>query len=86
MLMGWYHINCICMDTYTLRDNETWANLSWAGNVQQIYDAGFDGVKIDNCGDDLGSGYGIITEAEPGYRTASPSSQRCAHLPFSDDE
>lgn len=57
LYMGWYHINCICMDTYTLDANRTWANLSWDGNVKQMLEAGFDGVKIDNCGDDDGTGY-----------------------------
>lgn len=52
--MGFYHINCICMDTYQLYRNQTWARLAWEQNVQQLIQAGFDGVKIDNCGDDAG--------------------------------
>jgi alpha-galactosidase len=57
LFMDFYHINCICMDTYTLHTNATWAHLSWIGNVQQLRRAGFDGVKIDNCGDDDGAGF-----------------------------
>ena len=29
-----------------------WAEKTYIGDVAQILDAGFDGVKIDNCGDD----------------------------------
>ena len=55
--MGWYDDNCICMDSYALRANASWAERAYIGDVRQILDAGFDGVKIDNCGDDDGSGF-----------------------------
>ena len=55
--MGWYDDNCICMDSYKLRANASWAERAYAGDVRQLLDAGFDGVKIDNCGDDDGSGF-----------------------------
>lgn len=63
LLMDFYQINCICMDTYKLNSNRTWARLAWEGNVKQLRDAGFDGVKIDNCGDDDGQGYAIMLDA-----------------------
>ena len=50
LLMGWYDDNCICMDSYKLRANASWAERSYAGDVAQLLQAGFDGVKIDNCG------------------------------------
>jgi len=62
LLMDFYQINCICMDTYILNKNRTWANLAWRGNVEQLRDAGFDGVKIDNCGDDDGLGYATMMD------------------------
>lgn len=62
LLMDFYHINCICLDSYILNKNRTWANLAWRGNVRQIRDAGFDGVKIDNCGDDDGLGYATMMD------------------------
>ena len=55
--MGWYDDNCICMDSYKLRANASWAERAYQGDVKQLYDAGFDGIKIDNCGDDDGSGF-----------------------------
>ena len=60
LLMDFYHINCICMDTYILNANKTWAYASWKGNIIQLRDAGFDGIKIDNCGDDNGVGYAVM--------------------------
>ena len=62
LLMDFYQINCICMDTYVLNKNRTWANLAWRGNVKQLRDAGFDGVKVDNCGDDDGLGYATMMD------------------------
>jgi len=62
LLMDFYHINCICMDTYIINKNRTRANLAWKGNVKQLRDAGFDGVKIDNCGDDDGLGYATMMD------------------------
>ena len=55
--MGWYDDNCICMDSYVLRKDPAWEERSFQGDVQQLLDAGFDGVKIDNCGDDEGRGF-----------------------------
>eukprot|EP00041_Stephanoeca_diplocostata_P026427 m.712695 g.712695 ORF g.712695 m.712695 type:complete len:436 (+) comp22965_c0_seq2:114-1421(+) len=55
--MGWYDNNCICMDEYTLRADAVWAQKAYLGDVQLLLDAGFDSVKIDNCGDDDGSGF-----------------------------
>lgn len=52
VLMGWYENNCICMDSYTVASDPVWAEKTYIGDVAQILDAGFDGVKIDNCGDD----------------------------------
>ena len=52
-----YDDNCICLDSYKLRANASWAALAYAADVEQVYAAGFDGVKIDNCGDDDGSGF-----------------------------
>lgn len=57
VLMGWYDDNCICMDSYKLRANASWGERAYAGDVKQILEAGFDGVKIDNCGDDDGAGF-----------------------------
>ena len=50
VLMGWYENNCICMDSYTVAADPVWAEQTYIGDVNQILDAGFDGVKIDNCG------------------------------------
>jgi hypothetical protein len=52
MKMGWYDNNCICMDEYTLQSNAAWAEMCYAGDMAQVVAAGFDGIKIDNCGDD----------------------------------
>ena len=45
------------LDSYKLRANASWAERSYVGDVAQLLQAGFDGVKIDNCGDDDGSGF-----------------------------
>eukprot|EP00927_Polykrikos_kofoidii_P061609 TRINITY_DN56443_c0_g1_i1.p1 TRINITY_DN56443_c0_g1~~TRINITY_DN56443_c0_g1_i1.p1 ORF type:complete len:462 (+),score=50.82 TRINITY_DN56443_c0_g1_i1:70-1386(+) len=57
--MGWYTINCICMDTYIVQDDkdEEWASRVYSAEVRLMQDAGFDGVKMDNCGDDRGIGF-----------------------------
>lgn len=55
--IGWYDNNCYCMDEYTLRDDPTWAEKAYAADAMQALDAGFDELKIDNCGDDDGSGF-----------------------------
>lgn len=48
--VGWYANNCICHESGGHIRNETWRNLSYAGDVAQLVDAGFRGVKFDNCG------------------------------------
>ena len=45
------------MDAYTLRANASWAAAAYAKDVDQVYDNGFAGVKIDNCGDDDAAGF-----------------------------
>jgi alpha-galactosidase len=55
--MGWYLNNCICMDEYTLQSDPVWGQKCYEGDIKAIAAAGFDGVKIDNCGDDQGIGY-----------------------------
>jgi len=47
--VDWYQINCICLDAYDLRANQSWAALAYAADVDQLYDNGFAGVKLDNC-------------------------------------
>jgi len=54
---GWYDINCHCLDEYTLHDDKAWAQKAYAGDAKLVLDAGFDGLKIDNCGDDDGAGF-----------------------------
>jgi len=56
VLMGWYDGNCICCDAYILHGNKTWEQQSFAADIKQVLDAGFDGLKIDNCGDVDGHG------------------------------
>jgi alpha-galactosidase len=60
--MGWYSINCQCMDTYKIQHNadKEWASRVYAAEVKLIQAAGFDGVKIDNCGDVAGGGKGFV--------------------------
>jgi alpha-galactosidase len=36
--------------------------LAWEGNIKQVFDAGFDGLKMDNCGDDDGNGYATMMD------------------------
>ena len=55
--MGWYLNNCICMDEYTLQEDPAWAQQSYWGDITMVVEAHFDGVKIDNCGDDRGAGF-----------------------------
>ena len=45
------------MDEYTLQADATWAAKCYQGDVDQVVHAGFDGLKIDNCGDDRGVGF-----------------------------
>merc|ERR1719506_1443246 len=62
--MGWYTINCMCMDTYTVqRDADAdWKKRVYAAEAKLILDSGFYGVKIDNCGDDQGIGFELLTQ------------------------
>ena len=55
--MDMYVLNCICLDEYVLQADKAFAQRAYAGDAQMLLDAGFDGVKIDNCGDDQGAGY-----------------------------
>ena len=48
--LGWYNNNCICHESAGHIHNKTWEDLTYAADVQQLVDAGFKGVKIDNCG------------------------------------
>ena len=67
--MDMYLLNCICLDEYTLQADPAFANRSYAGDVKMLLASGFDGVKIDNCGDDRGAGYvarfGHIQQSAP---------------------
>jgi len=62
--IGWYNINCICLDTYIVqRDSDKdWKNRVYAAEVKLMRDAGFDGVNIDNCGDDQGFGFVMMND------------------------
>lgn len=48
--VGWYQNNCICHESKSHIHNETWVDLTYHGDVQQLLDAKFDGVKLDSCG------------------------------------
>jgi alpha-galactosidase len=56
VLLGWYQINCICCDEFTDKDNATWKEKIYTADVKQLIDAGFYGVKLDDCGDGTGTG------------------------------
>ena len=45
------------MDEYTMQEVPVWAQRCYEGDAKLVEAAGFDGVKIDNCGDDRGLGY-----------------------------
>lgn len=55
--MGWYTINCICLDSYIVQGDANWTKRVYEKEAQLILDSGFYGVKIDNCGDDRGIGF-----------------------------
>lgn len=63
--MEWYSINCNCMDTYTIQrySDKDWSARVYAAEIKLVQDAGFDGVKIDNCGDDQGIGFTMMVDA-----------------------
>eukprot|EP00005_Dracoamoeba_jomungandri_P000161 CAMPEP_0174253276 /NCGR_PEP_ID=MMETSP0439-20130205/2647_1 /TAXON_ID=0 /ORGANISM="Stereomyxa ramosa, Strain Chinc5" /LENGTH=378 /DNA_ID=CAMNT_0015334217 /DNA_START=162 /DNA_END=1298 /DNA_ORIENTATION=+ len=44
---GWYFNNCICRETGKLQPN--WPP-QMHGDVNAVYDLGYDGIKIDSCG------------------------------------
>jgi len=50
VLLGWYENNCICHESGGHIRNQTWRNLSYYGDVQQLVQNNFSGIKIDNCG------------------------------------
>ena len=50
MALGWYINNCICHESKARIHNDTWIDLTYHGDVKQIVEAGFAGVKIDSCG------------------------------------
>ena len=54
--VGWYQINCICCDEFIDTGNLTWKKQIYAADVRQLVDAGFHGVKLDDCGDGTGAG------------------------------
>ena len=56
VLVGWYQINCICCDEFTDTGNATWKKAVYAADAKQLKDAGFHGVKLDDCGDGTGQG------------------------------
>ena len=56
VLVGWYQINCICCDEFTDTGNATWKHAVYAADAAQLRDAGFHGVKLDDCGDASGAG------------------------------
>ena len=58
VLVGWYQINCICCDEFSDTDNATWKKSVYTADAKQLTDAGFYGVKLDDCGD--GTGEGLI--------------------------
>lgn len=51
VLVGWYQINCICCDEFTDKGNTSWKKKVYAADVKQLLDAGFHGVKLDDCGE-----------------------------------
>jgi hypothetical protein len=48
--LGWYQNNCICHESGGHIRNKTWRALTYAGDVGQLAQSGFGGVKLDNCG------------------------------------
>ena len=51
-----YQINCICCDEFTDQSNTTWKQKVYEADAKQLLDAGFHGVKLDDCGDGTGAG------------------------------
>jgi len=57
--MGFYAGNCICGEGGVEDGNWTWANKTFAGDVKLALDAGFTGLKIDNCAGGSGKGFEV---------------------------
>jgi len=72
--MGWYSINCQCMDTFKIQHDadKDWASRVYAAEVKLIQAAGFDGVKIDNCGDVALGGKGFVTMVDNINKSGRP--------------
>ena len=51
-----YTGNCICGEG-GVEGNDTWARLSYVGDVTLMRQAGFDGMKNDNCAGKSGEGF-----------------------------
>eukprot|EP00040_Diaphanoeca_grandis_P023817 m.130100 g.130100 ORF g.130100 m.130100 type:complete len:411 (+) comp29458_c0_seq1:69-1301(+) len=49
-LLGWYENNCICHESKGHIHNDTWIDLTYHGDVEQLVDNNFKGVKLDSCG------------------------------------
>jgi len=45
--MGWYFNGCGCIETH--KPASGW-DINYEGDIQALYDLGFDGVKFDGCG------------------------------------
>ena len=50
LLPGFYINNCICHESGGHIHNITWRQLTYHGDVMQLVNDGFSGVKIDDCG------------------------------------
>ena len=48
--LGWYNNNCICHESGGHIHNKTWTNLSYYGDVAQLVENDFKGIKVDSCG------------------------------------
>jgi len=48
--LGWYENNCICHESKSHIHNETWVDLTYHGDVNQLVENNFKGVKLDSCG------------------------------------
>ena len=46
ILLGWYLNNCICHESGGHIRNQTWRNLSYQGDVWQLVENNFKGVKV----------------------------------------
>ena len=53
-----HRTQCICGEGGIQNDNATWMHATFVGDMKLVRDAGFDGLKIDNCIFDLGLALG----------------------------